>query len=577
MIFKAIALLAVWLAVWLAGTGIAGAVSPSDFVRAKGRGLVVGAEERPVRLRGINFSNDVWAPRWYIIEQSPHHGAVDFERVAAMGMNVIRFHLSYLLFEDDDAAGVYVEEGWQWLEQEIGLARENGLYLILNMQRPQGEDFLPSAQNPALWEDDSTRQRLIELWRTIAERFRDETTIAAYDLINEPYPTAGLTQWQELAQDLVDAIRSVDPNHLIIVEVAHGSRDYEPFLVSDDNVMYDDHLYAPMSYSHQYLAEVGHGDGGFYPDPGVSVKPDAYDWVAVIDNPRIGRGATPWRYYEGEPYRVDDPRVVLASPVLDCGNSLGTVCFDDLQVWEYDEDGTLVRRVMWIDIEDVPTNEEQWYPGAEPFHSFTRFWQPWPPQTDPSHYPAVGGGHLGDSCLAIVDAGAGMSLSSWWLSFAVRQGYSYQADGWMRGIDVTGDGCQISLDLFALGSGEERVPFDRLYLESTIHRRLVQFSIDNNVPINVGELGLVRYCFEQGIGGDPRNRGGLEWVVDMLDILERYDISYQYLGYHLSEFGLYTSIDEPPTPEAANQPLIDLLSERLFQAQHPPRRARRVR
>ena len=59
------------------------------ILRVRGADIVDGAG-RPVMLRGVAFGNEVWSntrlPR-------THHDEVDYQRVAAMGMNVVRFYL----------------------------------------------------------------------------------------------------------------------------------------------------------------------------------------------------------------------------------------------------------------------------------------------------------------------------------------------------------------------------------------------------------------------------------------------------------------------------------------------------
>ncbi|MFQ5595392.1 MAG: glycoside hydrolase family 5 protein, partial [Anaerolineae bacterium] len=126
----------------------------------------------------------------------------------------------------------------------------------------------------------SNQTRLINLWRAIAQRYANEPTIAAYDLLNEPNPTSSASQWQTLAQQIVDAIRQVDQNHLIIVErvnwifAADGTSplaDWSLELLSsfqvsvnDDNVMYDFHFYDPGEYALQN--EGAMPDDGNYPD-----------------------------------------------------------------------------------------------------------------------------------------------------------------------------------------------------------------------------------------------------------------------------------------------------------------------
>ena len=94
-----------------------------QFIRRKGNKLVVGVDDQEIRVRGVNFNNHHWEEDGSLIINSNHHSEIDYQRVADMGMNVIRFNLSYAIFEDDDSPYVYKQEGWHWLDQNIRLYR----------------------------------------------------------------------------------------------------------------------------------------------------------------------------------------------------------------------------------------------------------------------------------------------------------------------------------------------------------------------------------------------------------------------------------------------------------------------
>lgn len=124
------------------------AFQSEDFIRAHGADLVVGPDNSPILLRGVNFSNYLWLQTHGDLVGSQHHSEIDFRRVADMGMNVVRFCLNYRLFEADDAPFTYLQDGWEWLDQQIEWARTHGIFLILDLHVPQGgfqcQDDAPS-------------------------------------------------------------------------------------------------------------------------------------------------------------------------------------------------------------------------------------------------------------------------------------------------------------------------------------------------------------------------------------------------------------------------------------------------
>ena len=117
---------------------------------------IVDGKGRPVLLRGVAFGNDVWTnvrlPR-------RHHDETDYQRVAAMGMNAVRFYMNYRTFEADAAPGQYLDDGWQWLDDNIAWAKRHGVYLILNMHVPPG-GFQSLGNGKALWDRPEMQERL---------------------------------------------------------------------------------------------------------------------------------------------------------------------------------------------------------------------------------------------------------------------------------------------------------------------------------------------------------------------------------------------------------------------------------
>ncbi|MFQ5490712.1 MAG: glycoside hydrolase family 5 protein [Phycisphaerae bacterium] len=270
---------------------------PSSFIRASGKQLVVGAALSPetIQLRGINVQNhwllspddlstpffnddeDRGVPIASLIPERFDETVVS--NIASLGMNVIRNGINFRQFEDNADPYVYKPEGWALLDRQIALAKQAGLYTIIDLHVPPGglQGFIgPTAR---LWEDPQLQDRTKALWRAIAQRYRDEPWVAAYDLINEPTPTQNPGQWATLAQELVETIRQVDTNHLIIIEsitaVVDAQGNYPPIdpddpwipKLDDDNLMYDFHFYEPIDFVGQGRPENNIGDdGGRYPD-----------------------------------------------------------------------------------------------------------------------------------------------------------------------------------------------------------------------------------------------------------------------------------------------------------------------
>ena len=58
------------------------------------------------------------------------------------------------------------------------------------------------------------------------------------------------------------------------------------------------------------------------------------------------------------------------------------------------------------------------------------------------------------------------------------------------------------------------------------------------------------------------NRGGLQWVEDMLDIMKANGLHFTYHNYSGESFGIYPEDGVLPDPSHANKPLMELFKGR---------------
>ncbi|HRJ52820.1 MAG TPA: cellulase family glycosylhydrolase [Candidatus Thiothrix moscowensis] len=217
----------------------------STLVYADGNRLVIGPQKTPFIMKGINVYQYDMADNPPAIDAFRYKNAdaASYKEIRDLGFNSVRLNLAYSLFEDNTAPGVYKNEGWAVVDRHVLWAKQNGLRLILDMHVPPGG--YQSTNETGFGSSASLKKRLEDLWVAIAQRYRNETTIAAYDLINEPH----VNNWFAYAQTLISKIRAVDPNHLIDVEVSFHSSDIGMYKLADNNILYDVHWYEPWSWA----------------------------------------------------------------------------------------------------------------------------------------------------------------------------------------------------------------------------------------------------------------------------------------------------------------------------------------
>ena len=180
----------------------------------------------------------------------------DVEFIAATGANTIRVPFHYKLFTDEDYMGLKSnQDGFARIDSVVTWCRDNGLYLILDMHDAPGgqtgDNIDDSYGYPWLFDSEESQLLFCDIWRKIADYYKNETVILGYELINEPIAPY-FENMEELNSKLetvhkraVKAIREVDNNHIILLGGAQWNGNFKLFTDSkyDDKLMYTCHRY----------------------------------------------------------------------------------------------------------------------------------------------------------------------------------------------------------------------------------------------------------------------------------------------------------------------------------------------
>ncbi|MBO5507539.1 MAG: glycoside hydrolase family 5 protein [Bacteroides sp.] len=210
----------------------------------------------------------------------------DVEFIASTGANTIRLPFHYKLFTDEDYMGLTVnQDGFARVDSVVNWCRDNHLYLILDMHDAPGgqtgDNIDDSYGYPWLFESEASQQLFCDIWRKIADYYKNEPVILGYELINEPIAPY-FENMEELNGKLeavhklaVKAIREVDNNHIVLIGGSQWNGNFKPFKDSkyDDKLMYTCHRYGgePTKAAIQeiinfrdsvnlpmYMGEIGH-------------------------------------------------------------------------------------------------------------------------------------------------------------------------------------------------------------------------------------------------------------------------------------------------------------------------------
>ena len=172
----------------------------------------------------------------------------DAEYIHSLGLNLLRIPINYHLFEDDLNPGVIEEGAFKHLDRVIELCAKHQIYTIIDLHAfPGFQNQHWHSDNPThkalFWKHKDFQDRALHLWEVIAEHYKDQPWVAGYDLMNEPADPTGKKVFPYYKL-LRDAIRKIDPKHILFLEGNTYATDFDMFKEVWDNVVYTNHDYA---------------------------------------------------------------------------------------------------------------------------------------------------------------------------------------------------------------------------------------------------------------------------------------------------------------------------------------------
>ncbi|MBN1396560.1 MAG: glycoside hydrolase family 5 protein [Bacteroidetes bacterium] len=180
----------------------------------------------------------------------------DAEYIHSLGLNLVRIPINYHLFEDDMNPRVIKKGAFEYLDNVIELCAKYKIYTIIDLHALPGfQNQHWHSDNPThralFWKHKDFQDRVLHLWEVIAERYKNQPWVAGYDLINEPADPTGENVFPYFKR-LRDAIRKIDPDHILFIEGNTYAKDFSMFTEVWDNVVYANHDYATPGFGGPY-------------------------------------------------------------------------------------------------------------------------------------------------------------------------------------------------------------------------------------------------------------------------------------------------------------------------------------
>lgn len=187
-----------------------------------------------------------------------------------LGFNSVRVPFHYNMFWNGSTV---TNNGFQYFDRLVTFCRAQGMYVLLDMHAAPGyqnpgdhsdnvESNASQPRNTVHFWDGNNVSIASQVWRHIANYYKNEPVIWGYDLINEPVPQPG--REYELLNSMItmrNAIRQVDNNHIVVAEGSWWGSDMQKLDWTDPqtqsstgvNARWDNNL---VYQTHHYSSDV---------------------------------------------------------------------------------------------------------------------------------------------------------------------------------------------------------------------------------------------------------------------------------------------------------------------------------
>jgi hypothetical protein len=213
-------------------------------------GLAAARAEPLPPLNAADFQKRVF--RGFTFDELSAVTPENFTALADIGATLVRVGLHLQRCADCNAYAI-PPAGLETVDRAVALAERHGLYVVLTLvpEKPQGAPY---------WKRRDLQDSIVAVWQELARRYRGRTALAGFDLINEPKPPGSLQAqsdaFVQLAGRLIEGIRAVDPERMVIFEPAPSGNAHFAFKplkapLPYANVLYSAHFYKPEEVTHQ--------------------------------------------------------------------------------------------------------------------------------------------------------------------------------------------------------------------------------------------------------------------------------------------------------------------------------------
>jgi aryl-phospho-beta-D-glucosidase BglC (GH1 family) len=187
----------------------------------------------------------------------------DLNNITNAGFNCVRVPVwwgDFYSITNTTSSG-WRSDAFNQLDWLVANCASRGIYVVIDMHGVVGgqstdQDTGQENQN-RYWSSGTDQSETAYMWTQIAAHYNGNSTVAGYDLINEPDGVSSTSTVWPIYNSLYQTVRAADPNHMIILEGTFGNWDWSmlpnPSMYGWTNVVYSMHEYQNGGNTQQVL------------------------------------------------------------------------------------------------------------------------------------------------------------------------------------------------------------------------------------------------------------------------------------------------------------------------------------
>jgi len=209
-------------------------------------GIVMGVdpfERNKILGRGINIGNALEAPNegdWGVVTKDEF-----FDIIKEAGFSHVRIPIRWSTHAYAFPPYKIMDRFFKRVDEVINGALKRGLAVVINIHHYE----------ELMNDPEEHKERFLALWKQIADRYKDYPETLFFEILNEPHGNLTPEKWNELLEEALKVIRSIDKNHTIIIGTAEwgGISALEKLSVPEweKNSIVTIHYYNPFEFTHQ--------------------------------------------------------------------------------------------------------------------------------------------------------------------------------------------------------------------------------------------------------------------------------------------------------------------------------------